>query len=79
MKNMISITSVEVHLIGKNRLGNIGAGLEGAAHSAVRRNALAEGITPEEIRHVAVLAITTLGFPEAMHALAWIGDYLDQE
>lgn len=52
----------------------IGAGLEGATHSAVR-NALAAGVTPEEINHVAVLAITTLGFPEAMRALTWISDY----
>lgn len=53
----------------------VGAGLEGGTHSAVR-NALAHGITPEEIKHVAVLAITTLGFPEAMRALTWIGDCL---
>lgn len=53
----------------------VGAGLEGGTHSSVR-NALAKGITPEEINHVAVLAITTLGFPEAMRALTWIGDCL---
>lgn len=56
----------------------IGAGLEGATHSAVR-NALAAGITPEEINHVGVLAVTTLGFPEAMRALTWIGDCLSAE
>lgn len=56
----------------------IGAGLEGATHSAVR-NALAAGVSPEEINHVAVLAITTLGFPEAMRALTWIGDCLSAE
>lgn len=53
----------------------VGAGLEGGTHSAVR-NALAAGVNPEEIRHVVVLAITTLGFPEAMRAMTWIGDYL---
>ncbi len=52
---------------------SIGAGLEGGTHSAVR-NALAAGISPEEIKHVAVLGITTLGFPEAMRALTWIED-----
>lgn len=51
----------------------IGAGLEGATHSAVR-NALAAGVTPEELRHVAVLGITTLGLPSTMRALTWIGD-----
>ena len=56
----------------------VGAGLEGGTHSAVR-NALAAGIAPEEIKHVAILSITTLGFPEAMRALTWIGDCLSPE
>ncbi len=43
---------------------SIGAGLEGATHSAVR-NARKAGVTPEEIDHVAVLAISTLGLPAA--------------
>ncbi len=51
----------------------LGAGLEGATHSATRR-ALAAGITSEEMKHVAVLAITTLGFPAAMRALTWMND-----
>lgn len=54
----------------------IGAGLEGGTHSAVR-NALASGVTPEEMRHVAVLGITTLGLPSTMRALTWIGDGLE--
>ncbi len=52
---------------------SIGAGLEGATHSAVR-NARKSGVTPEEIDHVAVLAITTLGLPAATRAMTWIGD-----
>ena len=56
----------------------IGAGLEGGTHSAVR-NALAAGIKPEEIKHVAVLGITTLGLPSTMRALTWIGDGLAPE
>lgn len=51
----------------------IGAGLEGATHSAVR-NALAAGVKADEIRHVALLGVTTLGFPASMRALTWIGD-----
>jgi len=54
---------------------SIGAGLEGVTHSAVR-NALANGVTPEEIKHVAVLAVTTLGFPSTVRALTWINDDL---
>jgi alkylhydroperoxidase/carboxymuconolactone decarboxylase family protein YurZ len=51
----------------------IGAGLEGATHSAVR-HALDAGITREELAQVAMLAITTIGFPTAMRAMTWIED-----
>lgn len=54
----------------------IGAGLEGATHSALR-NAKAAGLTPEEIKHVAILGITTLGLPSTMRALTWIQDGLE--
>ncbi len=56
----------------------VGAGLEGGTHSAVR-NALAAGLPPEEIKHVAALGITTLGLPATMRALTWIGDGLAPE
>ncbi|SRR6266496_6453796 len=52
---------------------SVGAGLEGATHSAVRK-ARAAGGSANEMDHVALLAITTLGFPSAMRAMAWIGD-----
>ena len=51
----------------------VGAGLEGAVHSHVRR-ALAEGIPMDELRHLALLAMPTLGFPAALRALTWIED-----
>ena len=51
----------------------IGAGLEGATHSAVR-HAMDIGVTQAELDHVALLAITTLGFPSAMRALSWLRD-----
>ena len=51
----------------------IGAASEGAVHSHVRR-ALAEGVSVEELEHVALLAIPTLGFPRAVAALTWIED-----
>ena len=53
----------------------IGAWREGAVHSHVRR-ALAEGCTDGEIRHVVLLAITTLGFPNMMAAMTWVEDVL---
>lgn len=52
---------------------SLGAGLEGATHSAIRK-ARAAGVSADEMHHVGLLAITTLGFPSAMRALTWIGD-----
>ncbi len=46
---------------------SIGAGLEGATHSAVR-NAHNVGFKQEEIDHVALLAVSTLGMPAATRA-----------
>lgn len=57
---------------------SVGAGLEGATHSAVR-NALQAGITPDEIRHTVVLAITTLGLPASTRAYTWIEDRLRKD
>ena len=41
----------------------IGSGSEGATHSHARQ-ALAEGLAPPEGRHVALLAVTTTGWPQ---------------
>jgi len=53
----------------------VGAGSEGALHSAVR-NALADGVSKDEIRHAVLLSITTVGFPRAQAALSWAEDIL---
>jgi alkylhydroperoxidase/carboxymuconolactone decarboxylase family protein YurZ len=55
----------------------VGLGSEGAAHSHARQ-ALAEGFTPDEIRHVALLAITTIGWPASAASLSWLDDVLPQ-
>jgi len=55
---------------------SIGARLEGATHSHTRK-ALAAGATAKEIRHAAVLAITTLGLPTTVMSLTWVNDVLD--
>lgn len=52
---------------------SIAAGLEGGAHSHVRK-ALAAGVKKEELYHVALLAIQTIGFPRAMAGMSWIDD-----
>ena len=51
----------------------VGGGSECAVHSHTRR-AREEGLSADELRHVAALAITTLGFPRAIAALTWIDD-----
>lgn len=56
----------------------VGAGLEGATHAHTRRSIQA-GISPEEIKHVVVLAMTTLGFPSTVKAYTWVSDELDDK
>lgn len=53
----------------------MGSRLEGAVHSHARR-ALEAGATPAEVRGVALLSLTTLGFPHAMMGASWIEDVL---
>ncbi len=54
----------------------VGSGQEGAVHSHVRHG-LAEGLSAEQLRHVAILAVTTIGWPAAMAALSWIDDIVN--
>jgi alkylhydroperoxidase/carboxymuconolactone decarboxylase family protein YurZ len=51
----------------------VGAGLEGAVHSHTRRG-LAAGLSQAELEHVAVLAITTVGWPTALAAFSWLDE-----
>ncbi|MEE8284135.1 MAG: carboxymuconolactone decarboxylase family protein [Alphaproteobacteria bacterium] len=54
----------------------IGQESEGAVHSHTRR-ALGEGLTADEISHVALLAIPSMGLAKAVAAMTWIADILD--
>jgi alkylhydroperoxidase/carboxymuconolactone decarboxylase family protein YurZ len=54
----------------------VGARLEGAVHSHVRR-AVDAGATADEIRHAIRQGLTTIGFPGMMAALAWANDVLE--
>jgi alkylhydroperoxidase/carboxymuconolactone decarboxylase family protein YurZ len=61
------------------RLVKLGLALGAASPGAVRSNtrkALAAGASPDEVRHVAVLAVTTCGFPAAVAGFGWIEDVL---
>jgi alkylhydroperoxidase/carboxymuconolactone decarboxylase family protein YurZ len=53
----------------------VGGQMEGAVHSHTRR-ALEAGCSAEQIQHVVLLAITTLGFPSMMKTLSWVDDIL---
>ena len=53
----------------------VGCNSEGAVHSAVR-NAIADGVSADEIRHAILLSITTVGFPHGQAALSWAEDIL---
>jgi alkylhydroperoxidase/carboxymuconolactone decarboxylase family protein YurZ len=56
----------------------IGCSSEGAVHSHVRR-AVSEGLKGDELRHVMLLAVTTLGLPAAVKALTWIDDIIGEK
>lgn len=51
----------------------VGAGSEGAVHSHSRRG-MSEGIEDNALLQVALLAIGTLGLPQAVAAKTWIED-----
>ncbi|HXE72518.1 MAG TPA: carboxymuconolactone decarboxylase family protein [Candidatus Nitrosotenuis sp.] len=53
----------------------IGARSEGSVHSHARR-ALEAGATREELEHVVALAITSVGFAQAIAAWTWVCDVL---
>ncbi|MBI3648478.1 MAG: carboxymuconolactone decarboxylase family protein [Actinobacteria bacterium] len=66
----------------ERRVAKLGIAIGSESSGAVRshaRKALADGIEPEAIRQVAVLAISTAGYPTAMAAYGWINEVLDRE
>ena len=56
----------------------VGALAEGAVRSNARK-ALAAGVAPDQIRSVALHAVSTRGFPAAIAALGWIDEVLENE
>mgnify|MGYP000953553893 CR=1 FL=1 len=57
---------------------SVGARLEGGAKSHAHK-ALQAGATPEEVRHVAILAAPTIGFPSMMGALSAVTEVVEEE
>ncbi len=61
------------------RLVKLGIAIGSRSQGAVRSNArkaLALGVEPDQLRQAALLAVTTVGFPNAMAALQWIEEIL---
>ena len=57
---------------------SIGMNSEGGVRSHARR-AMEEGITPDEIRHVVLLAFTTSGFPYMIAAYKWVEEVISKK
>jgi alkylhydroperoxidase/carboxymuconolactone decarboxylase family protein YurZ len=55
----------------------VGANLEGAVRAHTRRGLAAE-LTKEEMQHVALLGITTVGWPSALAGFSWVVDELEK-
>jgi alkylhydroperoxidase/carboxymuconolactone decarboxylase family protein YurZ len=61
---------------------NLGIATGATSRGAVMpqtRKALESGATQEEILHVALLALTTIGFPNMIAAMGWINEVLEKE
>lgn len=56
----------------------VGAVAEGAVRSNVRK-ALDDGLDPDLLRQVAMMAITTRGFPASIAALGWVEEVLSEQ
>ncbi len=64
------------------RLLKLALGMGAQAPGAVRSNArraLSAGVSPGELRAVAVMAITTCGFPTSIAGLKWIDEVIGGE
>ena len=73
--NLGSLDAKTVRLI---KLGmSISARLEGAVFADVKK-AIVAGASRDEIRQVAILAITTAGLPTAMAGLKWVDSMLEE-
>ena len=54
----------------------IGANSRGAVMSQTRK-ALESGASKEEITHVVLLSLTTIGFPNMIAAMGWVNEVLE--
>jgi alkylhydroperoxidase/carboxymuconolactone decarboxylase family protein YurZ len=55
---------------------SVGVNSRGGVMSSTRK-AIAAGVSPKEIEHAVLLALTTTGFPNMIAALNWAHEVLD--
>ncbi len=78
-KAATNVGPLEPRLIHLVKLGiAMGMRHEGAVHAHTRK-ALAAGFSPDELRHAALLAAPTMGWPAMMAAYLWVEDELAAE
>ena len=56
---------------------SIGAGAERTVHAHAKK-ALREGVDPESLRQVALVALPTIGLPAALDALRWVDESISE-
>jgi alkylhydroperoxidase/carboxymuconolactone decarboxylase family protein YurZ len=56
---------------------SIGAGANRTVHMHAKK-ALRAGATPEAVRHVALVALPTIGLPAALDALRWVDESIQE-
>ncbi len=55
----------------------VATGSRGGIKSQARR-ALQEGFTPDQVRHAALLALPSIGFPAVVAALGWMDETIGE-
>lgn len=56
----------------------IGSNSRGGVMSHTRK-AVEAGATPQEIHHAVLMALTTIGFPTMISAMAWVDEVLESK
>lgn len=56
---------------------SVGGGHQRTVHSHAKK-ALREGVSPAALRHVAMIALPTIGLPAALDARRWIEESIDE-
>jgi AhpD family alkylhydroperoxidase len=56
---------------------SVGAGAERTVHMHSKK-ALRAGVDPDALRHVALLALPTIGLPAALDALCWVDESIQE-